>query len=210
MRKRAPRVCVLVSGGPDSAVLMADYLRRGYEVYPLYVRSGFNWERVEMIWLKRLMTALKEPRLKPLTVARSPVSELLKKHWGLDGRGVPSASDAWDSVFLPGRNLLLLSHAALFCSVRDIPLLAQGLLKGNPFGDATPHFRRLMQRTIAAGLDKRIKLATPFAKLTKAQMLRRAGGLPLELTFSCLKPRGLRHCGVCSKCFERERCIGKA
>src|SRR6185312_12444319 len=129
---------------------------------------------------------------------------------GLDGRGVPAASDAWDSVFLPGRNLLLLGQAALFSSQRGIPLVAQGLLKGNPFDDATPRFRRLMQRTINAGLDKRIKLVAPFARLTKDQVMRRAGGLPLELTFSCLKPRGSRHCGVCSKCYERERCLGKA
>ena len=210
MKNGPRRVCVLASGGFDSAVLIADFLAQGYEVHPLYVRSGFYWERVEMVWLKRLLKVLACRRLKPLIVARSPVSPFLKSHWSLDGRGVPAASAAWDSVYLPGRNLLLLGQAALFCSLRGIPLLAQGLLKNNPFGDATPRFRRLMERTINAGLDKKIKLAAPYAKLSKDQVLRRVEGFPFELTFSCLKPRGLRHCGRCSKCFERERCLVRA
>jgi 7-cyano-7-deazaguanine synthase len=207
MKARARRVCVLASGGFDSAVLVSDFLKRGYEVHPLYVRSGFYWERAEMVWLKRTLKALSCRRLKPLTVARAPVAPFLKRHWGLDGRGVPPASAAWDSVYLPGRNLLLLGQAALFCSQRDIPLVAQGLLKGNPFGDATPRFRALMEKAVNAGLDKRIRLAAPFAKLSKSQVLRRADEAVIDLTFSCLKPRGLGHCGACSKCRERERCL---
>jgi 7-cyano-7-deazaguanine synthase len=210
MKKTPRRVCVLVSGGFDSAILVADYLEKGYQVHPLYVRSGFYWERVELVWLKRLLKALRGPRLRPLTVAKSPVAPFLRRHWGLDGRGVPSATASWDSVYLPGRNLLLLGQAALFCSLRGIPLLAQGLLKGNPFGDATPRFRKTMERAINEGLDKRIKLVAPYARLTKAQVLRRAPGFLPELTFSCLKPHGLGHCGKCSKCEERERCLRRS
>ena len=210
MSRPAKRVCVLVSGGLDSSVLVADMLQQGYEVYPFYVRSGFYWEKVEMIWLKRLLKTLRCARLKPLTVADSPASGILLRHWSLDGKGVPSAKAAWNSVYLPGRNLLLLGQAGLFCSLRGIPLLAQGLLKGNPFGDATPRFRWAMQRAINTGLDKRIKLAAPYAALSKFQVLKRIEGFPVDLTFSCLKPRGLRHCGACSKCEERERCLTKA
>jgi 7-cyano-7-deazaguanine synthase len=191
-------------------VLVADSLRRGCEVHPFYVRSGFYWEKVEMIWLKRLLKAIAAPRLKPLTIADSPASGILLRHWSLDGRGVPSAAAAWNSVYLPGRNLLLLSQAGLFCSLRGIPLLAQGLLKGNPFADATPRFRRAMQRAIDIGLDARVKLAAPYANRTKLQVLKLIPGFPVELTFSCLKPRGLRHCGACSKCMERERCLREA
>ena len=210
MSRSPRRVCVLVSGGLDSSVLVADMLRQGYEVYPFYVRSGFYWEKVEMIWLQRLLKALRSRRLKPLTIADSPASGILLRHWSLHGRGVPSAKAAWNSVYLPGRNLLLLSQAALFCSLRGIPLLAQGLLKGNPFGDATPRFRRAMERAINLGLDERIRLVAPYAKLTKIQVLKRIEGFPVDLTFSCLKPRGPNHCGGCSKCEERRRCLIRA
>jgi 7-cyano-7-deazaguanine synthase len=29
-------------------------------------------------------------------------------------------------------------------------------------------------------------------------------GLPLELTFSCLRPADQLHCGACNKCAERQ------
>ncbi|MDP3543948.1 MAG: 7-cyano-7-deazaguanine synthase [Elusimicrobiota bacterium] len=41
----------------------------------------------------------------------------------------------------------------------------------------------------------------------KADVARLAARLarrfPLELTFSCLRPRGVKPCGNCSKCAER-------
>ncbi|HEY5599987.1 MAG TPA: 7-cyano-7-deazaguanine synthase, partial [Candidatus Manganitrophaceae bacterium] len=35
--------------------------------------------------------------------------------------------------------------------------------------------------------------------------LERGRGLPLELTFSCIAPKGRLHCGRCNKCAERIR-----
>ena len=39
--------------------LVAERLRRGWEVHPLYVRSGFIWEKAELHWLRRLLRALR-------------------------------------------------------------------------------------------------------------------------------------------------------
>jgi 7-cyano-7-deazaguanine synthase len=56
------------------------------------------------------------------------------------------------------------------------------------------------------GLAEPLAIETPLAGLTKAQVVRRAAGLPLELTFSCLSPTfDYRHCGACNKCAERLR-----
>jgi 7-cyano-7-deazaguanine synthase len=60
-----------------------------------------------------------------------------------------------------------------------------------------------MSRAIGAALDREVGVVAPYASLSKAEVMRRVPGLPLELTFSCLKPRGLRHCGACNKCAER-------
>ena len=198
------RVCVLVSGGIDSCVLTAEMLRRGHEVHPLYVREGLRWESAELYWLRRFLRRLAAPRLKPLTVLDAPVRALWgKSHWSLSGRGVPKVGSPWIKVYLPGRNLLLLAQAGVFCSSRGIGAIAVALLKGNPFRDATPAFRRSMERSLAEALGRPISILVPYNKLDKAAMSQRVPGLPLELTFSCLAPRGLRHCGVCAKCEER-------
>jgi len=197
------KVCVLLSGGLDSSVLAACLLRQGCEVHPLYVRSGFAWEKAELAWLKRLLKAMKAPGLRELSQVQAPMRAALKGHWSLTGRGVPGSKSPWDSVYLPGRNLVLLSQAGIFCASRGIPALALALLKGNPFPDAAPGFLRLMEQALIAALGSRIKILAPFQRLTKAQVRRLAPGFPARLAFSCLKPRGLRHCGRCSKCAER-------
>lgn len=202
------KVCVLTSGGFDSCVLLADFIERGYEVHPFYVRSGFYWEKAELFWLKRFLKALKNRKLKPLTVAETPMKWIMGGHWSLTGKGVPSSRAAWDSVYLPGRNLLLLSQAGVYAATHGIPLVVLGVLRGNPFADSKPRFLKDMESAINDALRSRLKVTAPYTKLGKAQVAALAAHLakrfPLELTFSCLRPRGVKPCGACSKCAERE------
>ena len=204
--RRVRKVCVLASGGFDSAALIADYLDRGYEVHPFYARSGFYWEKAELHWLKRFLRALKGRRLKPLVVADVPMRWLMSSHWSMSGTGVPSSRAAWDSVYLPGRNLLLLSQAGVYAATHGVPLVALGVLKGNPFADSRPRFLKDMESAINDALRSRLRVEAPYTRLSKAQvadrMRRLSKRFPLELTFSCLHPRGLKPCGRCSKCGE--------
>lgn len=214
MKKPASRpvskVCVLVSGGLDSGVLVADLLARGREVHPLYVRSGFVWEDTELAWLKRYLAAIAEPRLKALVISDAPMSSMLGRHWSLTGRAVPAKGAAYDSVYLPGRNLVLLSEAGLLCISRKIPAIAFAILRGNPFPDARPRFLRAMEKALSAGLDWGVTVEAPYLSTGKDELVRRFASLPLKLTFSCLKPQGDEHCGKCSKCEERERALALA
>lgn len=208
---RGGAVCVLVSGGLDSAVLAHAMARRHARVFPLYVRAGLRWEPVEEYWLRRFLKAVDaDGTIQPLTVARLPVADVYGAHWGLTGRGVPGAGSADGAVYLPGRNLLLLSKAAVFCAVRGIPAVAMGPLKGNPFPDATPAFFRGFARLAGRALEFPLRVLTPLAHLSKMQVIRSANGLPLELTFSCMRPAGRLHCGRCNKCEERRRAFRAA
>lgn len=199
---------MLASGGMDSAALIAHYLAQGAAVYPVYVRSGYLWEKAELFWLKRLLKAMAAPGLKPLVCLSGPVrEELLAPHWGLSGRGVPDARSADEAIYLPGRNMLLCLKAAMFCAPRRISLIAIGTLKGNPFPDAQKKFFLHYAKSLSLGLDHAISIAAPFAKLDKKDVIGRAGALPWRLTFSCLRPSGLTHCGRCNKCAERKRAL---
>src|SRR6266849_6206508 len=103
----AETLAVLVSGGLDSAILLGESVRAGRTVQPLYVRSGFIWEAVELDCLRRFLDALQGPRLKRLHGLDLPVSDLYPQHWSLTGQGVPDAATPDEAVFLPGRNVLL-------------------------------------------------------------------------------------------------------
>jgi 7-cyano-7-deazaguanine synthase len=207
-RHRPRRVCALVSGGVESAALVAALLREGHRVYPLYVNSGFRWERAERHWLKRLLRALRHPRLAPLAQAHVDGRALLRsKHWAFGGSAVPGARSADAAVYLPGRNLLLLSLAATHGDRHGVDSLALGTLAGNPFPDATPGFLDRAVEAFSTALRRKISVEAPFRLMSKDQVVSAAGELPWELTFSCLSPAGLAHCGRCNKCAERRRVL---
>src|SRR5215213_9242094 len=133
-------LAVLVSGGLDSAVLLAEAARAYPAVFPLYVRTGITWEAAERTHLDRFLAAVRTPALRPLVVLEQPVTDLYGDHWSLTGVGVPAAGTPDEDVFLPGRNVLLLAKPLLWCHLHGIPEVALAPLAVNPFPDATPEF----------------------------------------------------------------------
>ncbi|MFQ5692970.1 MAG: 7-cyano-7-deazaguanine synthase [Nitrospinota bacterium] len=197
-------VCVLVSGGLDSCVLAAELARRR-PVFPLFVRQGLRWEETELYFLRRFLDSLNRKNVRDLTVLDLPAGDLYGEHWSTTGEAVPGADTEDAAVYLPGRNVLLLSKAAVFCAMRRIPEIALGILGRNPFSDATPEFFGRMESALSAALDFSIRITRPFSGRTKEEVTRMGRDLPLEWTFSCINPQGNRHCGVCNKCAERRR-----
>lgn len=205
-------VAVLCSGGLDSAVLVAD-LAQAARVQPVYVSAGLSWEREEQDALARLLgTDAFAARVAPLVRLRLEVTDLYPSgHWALTA--APPAYDTPDEdVFLPGRNVLLLSKAGVLCAALAVPRLAIGPLAGNPFPDATPEFFATMGRALSLGLAHDLVIEAPFAALHKEDVIKRGQslGVPFELTLSCMNPSDGRHCGVCSKCRERRDAFAAA
>lgn len=195
---------MLVSGGVDSAVLVWLELEDGGEVQPVYVRAGMAWEKVEARWLARYLDAIGSPRLRPLHSLSLPLDDVYGSHWSLRGEGGPAYDAPDETVYLPGRNIVLLSKASIYCALNHIPRIAIGVLAANPFPDATDEFIASIQRALALGLDHPLKIERPFASVHKADVVRMGANLPLDLTFSCISPRGELHCGDCNKCRERQ------
>ena len=198
-------VAVLLSGGLDSAVLVAHAARAG-TVQPVYVSAGLAWENEERALVERLLGAPPFAlRVLPLVRLAVDATDLYPDtHWAR--RGTPPAYDTPDEdVYLPGRNVLLLSKAGVLCALRGIPRVAIGPLAGNPFPDATPEFLAAMGQALSLGLGHRLVIDAPFSAMHKEAVIRLGAslGVPFELTLSCMQPSGGRHCGLCSKCRER-------
>ena len=196
-------LAVLVSGGLDSAVLLAEAVRAYPAVFPLYVRAGLYWEPIEREYLDRFLAAIHAPSLRPLRVFDEPVRDVYGEHWSVSGQGVPGADTLDEAVFLPGRNVLLLAKPLIWCHMNGVPDVATAPLRSNPFPDATPEFYDDFARIVSAAIDGRVRVLRPYSALHKVDVLRRGGGLPLQHTFSCLRPVNGLHCGACNKCAER-------
>ena len=62
-----------------------------------------------------------------------------------------------------------------------------------------------MAQALSSGLAHRLAIEAPFSAMHKEDVIALGAslGVPFELTMSCMKPAGGRHCGLCSKCRER-------
>lgn len=203
---------VLLSAGLDSAVLAAFEARRR-RVQPIYVSAGLAWEVGELAALERLLAEAPFARaLAPLARLSFTVTDLYPAtHWAL--RGEPPAFDTPDEdVYLAGRNVALLSKAAIYCARQGIGRIALGPLSGNPFPDATAPFFAAMARALSLGLAHAIEVDAPFASMDKSDVIRLGVelGVPLALTLSCMNPQEELHCGRCSKCRERRDAFTEA
>jgi len=202
---------VLTSGGLDSAVLLA-FIARGHSdarITPIYIRAGLAWEAVELDYLHRYLREVASalPNIQPLVILEQPTRDLYGRHWSTTGESVPDADTPDEAVYLPGRNMLLMMKALLWCHLNEVKKLCLGILSSNPFPDATPEFFSHFARSVGMGVhDPLLKIDTPFSKLHKVEVVRDFGqDLPLEWSFSCIQPIDQLHCGKCNKCAERKK-----
>jgi len=206
----APSLAVLVSGGSDSAILLAEACAEPRAVHPIYIRTGLFWEETELVFLRRFLTAIASPALQPLKILDQPVADVYGPHWSMTGENVPDEESPDEAVFLPGRNVLLLAKALLWCHLQRIPTIAMAPLEANPFPDATPTFFRAFADVINQAVEGTVQIIRPFAHLSKREVLLRGRGMPLQHTFSCIRPSNGRHCGRCNKCAERQKAFIQA
>jgi 7-cyano-7-deazaguanine synthase len=217
---------VLFSAGLDSAVLLAEAIRmpadaRGHApgvpvdapggvrprmVQPIYVSAGLAWERNELETARRLLTCAPfAGRVMPLVTLQMDMRDVYPAtHWAVRG-DAPAYDTPDEDVYIEGRNIVLLSKAALYMARAKIPRILMGPLAGNPFPDATAEFFNAMALALSTGLATPILIEAPFSSMHKADVIRlgRLLGVPLELTLSCMQPQSGAHCGRCSKCRER-------
>ena len=200
---------VLLSGGLDSAVLLAEESARG-EVQPVYVSVGLAWEPFERAMIDQLLSSGGVPRpVPPLASLTLDMRDVYAaSHWAIQGRP-PAYHTPDEDVYLPGRNVILLSKAAVYCAAARLDRILLGTLGHNPFPDATADFRSAMATALSLGLAHTVQIDAPYAELSKTEDVRRGvrAGVRFELTLSCMNPQGPlslpQHCGTCSKCRER-------
>jgi 7-cyano-7-deazaguanine synthase len=194
---------LLLSGGLDSSILLGYLLGQQRQVQPFYIRSGLFWQAAELRAVQSYLAAVASPCLRPLVELDLPLADLYGDHWSVTGREVPDADTPDESVFLPGRNALLVIKAALWCQLHGLDELALGTLESNPFADATPTFFAEIESSLNRTVHRPLRLVRPFERLDKRGVMRLGRDYPLEHTFSCIAPAGEAHCGRCNKCAER-------
>ena len=202
---------VLLSGGLDSATTLGIARSRGYETYALSFDYGQR-HRQELDAARKIANSLaaKEHRIikidnqifagsaliNDVDVPKSRSEEEI-------GRGIPP-------TYVPARNTIFLAHALAWAET--IPaghiFIGANAIDYSGYPDCRPEFIALFETlanvgTKAGAEGARIQIHAPLIKLSKAEIIRKAVELnvDLSLTHSCYDPTpDGRACGECDSC----------
>ena len=124
-------------------------------------------------------------------------------HWSLSGEGVPDERTTDDAVYLPGRNLLLLTPPSVWCALHDVHVIALGTLKGNPFPDATDTFFAAFSALAQRAMDSPSRSSPRSPGSSRPTSSSGVGTWRSSTRSRASIRRDGRHCGRCNKCVER-------
>lgn len=206
-------VATLVGSGIPSMALLEEMGKKYKMVVPIYIVCGFIWEPAERFWLRRFHRQLKRRNnsIGELIDISLPIKTIYRRgYWATDGGEVPGPYAAESLMELPGRNISLLTVGSIFCNVNGIRELAIGTLASCNFPDATQAFYKQFEELTNTGMRKKVKILTPLGQIKRSTIIKKSDDLPIDLTFSCINPKGHNHCGNCYKCGERRRAFDEA
>ncbi|HUF21393.1 MAG TPA: 7-cyano-7-deazaguanine synthase QueC [Burkholderiales bacterium] len=206
------KAVVLVSGGLDSATVLALARQDGFACYALSIDYGQR-HRVELESAKHVAQALGAIEHKTLSIdLRAFGGSALTD----DSIAVPTETSAGIPVtYVPARNTIMLSLALAWAEVlgsSDIYIGANAVdYSGYP--DCRPEYLRAFEgmanlATRAALGGARLAVHAPLVNLTKAEIIRAgvAAGVDYSVTVSCYQPDDdARACGRCDACRLRSR-----
>jgi len=202
---------VLVSGGLDSATVLAIARDQGYSCHALTVDYGQR-HAIELMAAKRVVEAqgVFEHRVVKVDFGQFGGSALTDANIEvpLDGNGL--SVDEIPVTYVPARNTVFLALALGWAEVLESTniFIGANAVDYSGYPDCRPafieNFANLANVATRAGVQgARFEIHAPLIELSKADIIRRGQSLGVDyaLTVSCYRPDPeSRPCGRCDAC----------
>jgi 7-cyano-7-deazaguanine synthase len=214
---RVRRAVVLLSGGLDSATVLAIARSEGFEPYALSFSYGQRhvWE-VEAAKQVAASVGAVEHRIASIDLRVFGGSALTADIDVPKGRDTDAMAQGIPITYVPARNTIFLAFALAWAEVlgsSDV-FIGVNALDYSGYPDCRPEFieafERMANLATKAGVEgrQRLRIHTPLIALSKAQIISRGIELGVDygLTSSCYdpSPKGVP-CGECDSCLLREK-----
>ena len=212
----APAICLL-SGGLDSTTCLAIARQAGFDCYCLSFDYGQR-HRVELEAAERVASSLgaKEHRTAVIDLRVFGGSALTSALDVPKDRDESTMSGEIPITYVPARNTIFLSFALAYAEVTGSAHIFLGVnaIDYSGYPDCRPEFieafERMANLATKAGVEgrTRIRIETPLLRMGKAEIVRKAIelGVDLSLTHSCYDPDAEgRACGRCDSCLLRRK-----
>ena len=215
------RAVVLLSGGIDSTTTLAVALAEGFEAYALSFNYGQR-HQIEIQAANRVADSLgtKEHRVARIDLRVFGGSALTSDVDVPKRRSESEIADGIPITYVPARNTIFLAYALAWAEVISASDIFTGVnpIDYSGYPDCRPEFIEAFENVANVGTKagvegKRFQIHTPLIKLSKAEIIRKAVelGVDLSLTHSCYdpSPEGAA-CGECDSCLLRLKGFGEA
>ena len=213
---------MLVSGGVDSATVLAIARSRGFDCHALSFDYGQR-HRVELAAAAAVARSLGacDHRIARLDLRALGGSALTDDIDVPKGRSPDVIAGGIPVTYVPARNTIFLSFALGLAEVlgsADV-FIGVNAIDYSGYPDCRPEyvtaFETMANLATRAGVEGvRLRIHTPLIELSKAQIITRGRelGVDFGLTFSCYDPLPgtARPCGRCDSCLIRARGFAEA
>ena len=217
MEAQPKRAVVLLSGGLDSATVLAIARSEGYELYALSFSYGQR-HIVELEAARRVAASIgvAAHRIAAIDLRVFGGSALTGDIDVPKGRTAGEMAEGIPITYVPARNTIFLSFALAWAEVlgsSDI-FIGVNALDYSGYPDCRPEFIQAFEKmanlATKAGVERRqaLRIHTPLIALTKAQIIRKGIELGVDygLTSSCYDPsQAGAPCGQCDSCLLRRK-----
>jgi 7-cyano-7-deazaguanine synthase len=211
------KAVVLLSGGLDSATVLAIARSEGYEAYALSFRYGQR-HVFELEAAARVAAAIGAAAHKTAVIDLRVFggSALTGDIDVPKGRTADDMAHGIPVTYVPARNTIFLSFALAWAEVLGASDIFIGVnaLDYSGYPDCRPEFieafEKMANLATKAGVEGRqtLKIHTPLIAMTKAQIIQKGMELGVDygLTSSCYDPSATgRPCGECDSCVLRRK-----
>jgi 7-cyano-7-deazaguanine synthase len=210
------RTIVLLSGGLDSATVLALCLAEGKECHALSFRYGQR-HAIELAAAARVAASLgaASHRVAAIDVACLAGSALTGGGAVPKGRSEYEIGHGIPATYVPARNTLFVAHAIALAEATGATEIALGInaLDYSGYPDCRPEWLSAMQEVARLGTKagvsgEPVRLLAPLLAMSKAEIIRQGTqlGVDYSLTLSCYDPADDgRACGACDACLLRRR-----
>lgn len=206
MKTKNSKALVLLSGGQDSTTCLIWAKKKFVKVYAI----SFDYGQRHKIELKAAQTIAKKTntllRIQKINFFKEFSKNALTHNLKITAGGKKQLP----STFVPGRNLVFLSVAAIYAKQVNINDIITGVCQTDYSGypDCRNDFVKSLEKTLRLGMNHPFKIHTPLMWLTKEQtvkLMKRMGKIDLyKYSQTCYE--GKRPpCGKCPACKLRAK-----
>ncbi|MDF7800438.1 7-cyano-7-deazaguanine synthase QueC [Pontiellaceae bacterium B1224] len=211
----AKKAVVLLSGGLDSATVMAMALAEGYEVYAVSFSYGQRHSIELDCAVEQAAEKAKQHKTVDIDLSSFGGSALtadidVPKH-----DVVEDLTEEIPVTYVPARNTVFLSYALAWAEVLEANDIFIGVnaLDYSGYPDCRPEFIAAYEKmanlaTVAGVQGCKLTIHTPLIDLTKAEIIKRGLELGVDYakTTSCYDPApDGKACGHCDSCLLRKK-----